>query len=98
MNEFFQFMSEPLALRSLWACAIIGFANGFVSALVVLRRSSLQIGTISCALLPGIALSILLFGFGQLSILSGAVLAALLVGLGSLFVIRTSRRDHDTAL
>lgn len=98
MNEFFQFMSEPLALRSLWACAIIGFANGFVSALVVLRRSSLQIGTISCALLPGIALSILLFGFGQLSILSGAVLAALLVGLGSLFVSRTSRLDHDTAL
>ena len=98
MNEFLQFMSEPLALRSLWACAIIGFANGFVSALVVLRRSSLQIGTISCALLPGIALSILIFGFGQWSILSGAVMAGLLVGLGSLFVSRTSRLNHDTAL
>ena len=98
MTDFLQFMSEPLALRSLWACAIIGFANGFVSALVVLRRSSLQIGTISCALLPGIALSILLFGFGQLSILSGAILAGLLVGLGSLFVSRTSRLNHDTAL
>ena len=98
MSDFLHFMSEPLAMRSLWACAIIGFANGFVSALVVLRRSSLQIGTISCALLPGIALSILLFGFGQLSILSGAILAGLLVGLGSLFVSRTSRADHDTAL
>lgn len=98
MNDFLQFMAEPLALRSLWACAIIGFSNGFVSALVVLRRSSLQIGTISCALLPGIALSILIFGFGQLSILSGAICAALLVGLGSLFVSRTSRLHHDTAL
>ena len=98
MNDFLQFMAEPLALRSLWACAVIGFANGFVSALVVLRRSSLQIGTISCALLPGIALSILLFGLGQLSILSGAILAGLLVGLGSLFVSRTSRLNHDTAL
>lgn len=98
MKDFLQFMSEPLALRSLWACAVIGFANGFVSALVVLRRSSLQIGTISCALLPGIALSILLFGLGQLSILSGAVIAGLLVGLGSLFVSHTSRADHDTAL
>ena len=98
MTDFLQFMSEPLALRSLWACAIIGFANGFVSALVVLRRSSLQIGTISCALLPGIALSILLFGLGQLSILTGAILAGLMVGLGSLFVSRTSRADHDTAL
>lgn len=98
MNDFLQFMAEPLAQRSLWACAVIGFANGFVSALVVLRRSSLQIGTISCALLPGIALSILLFGLGQWSILTGAVLAGLLVGLGSLFVSRTSRLNHDTAL
>lgn len=98
MNEFLQFLSEPLAQRSLWACGVIGFSNGFVSALVVLRRSSLQIGTLSCALLPGIALAILLFGLFQLSILLGAVLAGLMVGLGSLFVSRTSRMDHDTAL
>ena len=98
MNEFLQFLSEPLAQRSLWACGVIGFSNGFVSALVVLRRSSLQIGTLSCALLPGIALAILLFGLFQLSILLGAVMAGLLVGLGSLFVSRTSRIDHDTAL
>ena len=50
MNEFLQFLSEPLAQRSLWACGVIGFSNGFVSALVVLRRSSLQIGTLSCRL------------------------------------------------
>ncbi len=98
MNEFLQFLGEPIAQRSLWACAVIGFANGFVSALVVLKRSSLQIGTISCALLPGIALAILLFGLMQVSILIGAVLAGLLVGLGSLFVSRTSKVDHDTAL
>lgn len=98
MNEFIQFLGEPIAQRSLWACAVIGFANGFVSALVVLKRSSLQIGTISCALLPGIALSILLFGLMQISILIGAVLAGLMVGLGSLFVSRTSKVDQDTAL
>lgn len=98
MNEFVQFLGEPLAQRSLWACAVIGFTNGFVSALVILRRSSLQIGTISCALLPGIALVILLFGLMPMSILIGAVIAGLMVGLGSLFVSRTSKIDHDTAL
>lgn len=98
MNDFLQFLGEPIALRSLWACAVIGFSNGFVSALVVLRRSSLQIGTISCALLPGIALAILLFGFMQWSILIGAVIAGLMVGLGSLFISRTGKADHDTAL
>lgn len=75
MNELLQFLQEPIAQRSLWACAVIGFSNGFMSALVVLRRSALQIGTLSCALLPGIALAILLFGLVQLSILLGAVLA-----------------------
>lgn len=98
MNDFLQFLGEPIAQRSLWACAVIGFSNGFVSALVVLRRSSLQIGTISCALLPGIALAILLFGFMQWSILIGAVIAGLMVGLGSLFISRTGKADHDTAL
>lgn len=98
MNDFIRFLGEPIAQRSLWACAVIGFTNGFVSALVVLRRSSLQIGTISCALLPGIALAILLFGFMQLSILIGAIIAGLAVGLGSLFISRTGKADHDTAL
>ena len=98
MNEFLQFLAEPIAQRSLWACGVIGFSNGFVSALIVLRKSSLQIGTRSCALLPGIALAILLFGLVQLSILVGAIIAGLLVGLGSLFLSRTSRIDHDAAL
>ena len=98
MSDIWTFLSEPIAQRSLWACAVTGFTNGFVSALVFTRRSSLQIGTLSCALLPGIALAILLFGLVELSILIGAVIAGLLVGLGSLFVSRTSRLDHDTAL
>ena len=98
MSDIWTFLSEPIAQRSLWACAVTGFTIGFVSALVFMRRSSLQIGTLSCALLPGIALAILLFGLVELSILIGAVIAGLLVGLGSLFVSRTSRLDHDTAL
>ncbi len=99
MNDLFQFLGEPLAQRSLWACAVVGFTDGFLSALVLLRRSSLQIGTISCALLPGIALGILLFGLGHWSVLTGAVLAGLLVGLSSLFVARSTRILHqDVAL
>lgn len=98
MQEFFDFLNEPLAQRSLIACVMIGFANGFVSGLIVLKKSALQIGTLSCALLPGIAVSVLLFGLSRWSLLIGAVVAALLVGLGSLFVSRSSRLNQDTAL
>lgn len=92
------FLAEPIARRALLACLMIGFANGFVSAFVVLRKSALKIGTLSHALLPGIALAVLLVGLTQWSALAGAVFAALLVGLGSIFLSRTSRLDQDTSM
>lgn len=98
MSTFADFISEPIAKRALLACAMIGFANGFASAFVVLRKSALKVGTISHGLLPGIALAVLFFGLSQWSALAGAIFAALFIGLGSLFVARTSRLDQDTAL
>ena len=71
MDDFLQFLREPIAQRSLLACVMIGFANGFVSGLVILKKSALQIGTLSCALLPGIAVAVLLFGLTRWSLLRG---------------------------
>lgn len=98
MNDFLDFLNQGIARRALLACVMIGFGNGFVSALVVLRRSSLKMGIISHSLLPGIALAVLFFGITQWSVLGGAALAALIVGLGSLFLSRTSRLDHETSM
>ncbi len=92
------FLNEPIARRALLACLMIGFGNGFVSAFVVLRKSALKVGTLSHALLPGIAVAVLMAGLTQWSALGGAVLAALFVGLGSIFLSRTSRLDQDTAM
>jgi ABC-type Mn2+/Zn2+ transport system permease subunit len=92
------FLAEPIAKRALLACLMIGFANGFVSAFVVLRKSALKVGTLSHALLPGIALAVLMVGLSQWSALAGAIFAALIVGLGSIFLSRTSRLDQDTSM
>ncbi|HEY1084536.1 MAG TPA: metal ABC transporter permease [Prosthecobacter sp.] len=92
------FLAEPIAKRALLACLMIGFANGFVSAFVVLRKSALKVGTLSHALLPGIALAVLMVGLTQWSALAGAIFAALIVGLGSIFLSRTSRLDQDTSM
>jgi ABC-type Mn2+/Zn2+ transport system permease subunit len=92
------YLAQPIAKRALLACVMIGFANGFVSAFVVLRKSALKVGTLSHALLPGIALAVLLAGITQWSLLGGALFAALMVGLGSVFLSRTSRLDQDTAM
>ena len=91
MDDFLQFLREPIAQRSLLACVMIGFANGFVSGLVILKKSALQIGTLSCALLPGIAVAVLLFGLTRWSLLTGAVVAvAWLVSGGQSFAIRSA--------
>lgn len=98
LHNFWEFMGEPIAQRALLASIMIGLANGYISGFVLLRRAALQISTVSCTLLPGIAFAVLIFGLTQWSVLIGAVVAALIVGLGSLFVSRTSRVDEDSSL
>ncbi len=95
-------ISEPLhhvhVQRALAICILVGFANGYMSAFVVLRKSALQVGSLSYSLLPGVALGVLLFGVAQFSVFAGALFAALFVGLGSLLLSRTSRVGQETAL
>ncbi len=98
MPTIADFLAEPIAKRALLACLLIGFANGFVSAFVVLRKSALKIGTLSHSLLPGLAVAVLVTGLSQWSALTGAIFAALIVGLGSIFLSRTSRLDQDTSM
>ncbi len=95
---FAEFFDQAIARRALLACVLIGFANGFVSGYVVLRRSSLQLGTLSHSLLPGIAVAVLIFGLHDWSTLIGAALAALFIGLGAVLLSRTSRLDGDTSM
>jgi manganese transport system permease protein len=98
MSVFLDALDLEITRRALLACILIGFANGYVSAFVVLKKSALKLGTLSHGLLPGIALAVTVFGLFSWSVLIGALFAALLIGLGSLFVSRTSRVDQDTAL
>lgn len=97
-----EFFSQPFTngfyQRALLAAILIGFTNGFVSALVVLNKSALKVGSLSHALLPGIALSMLFFGLSPVSAFGGALFAALLVGLLSVLIARNSRVDQDSAL
>lgn len=95
LNEALAF---PPNQRALVAALLIGSTNGFASAYVVLKKSALKIGSLSHALLPGIAVAVLVAGLHDGSTFLGALFAALLIGLGSLAVSRGSRLDQDSAL
>lgn len=98
MSSFLEYMDGPLQKRALLACVLFGFANGFMSGFVVLRKSALKMGTLSHGLLPGIALAVLLMGLTSTTALAGAMFAAMFIGMGSLFMSRTSRLDQDTSM
>ena len=84
--------------RAVLAALLIGCTNGYASAFVVLRKSALKVGSLSHALLPGIALAILVVGLHDWSAFLGSLFAALIIGLGSLAVSRGSRLDQESAL
>jgi len=94
-----EILSNPFFQRALAAAAFIGFANGWFSGFVILRRSALSVSALSHTMLPGIALAILVTGaLTQWNAFAGALFAALLVGLGSVAVARGNRIEQGTAL
>lgn len=98
MDWLHEALAFPPNQRALLAALLIGGTNGYASAFVVLRKSALKIGSLSHALLPGIAVAILIAGLGVGVTFLGALFAALMIGLGSLAVSRGSRLDQDSAL
>jgi ABC-type Mn2+/Zn2+ transport system permease subunit len=98
MNWLLEPLHHEFMQRAFLACALIGFTNGFLSAFIVLRRLALMADSLSHALLPGLAVGVILFGLAPLSLFIGALTAALMVGLGAEVVSRSSRVKEETAL
>ena len=87
-------LQHPFNQRAILAALLIGLTNGYASAFVVLKKSALKVGSLSHALLPGIAVAVWVAGLHEWS----AFLGALFIGLGSLAVSRSSRLDQDSSL
>jgi len=99
VSQLLEILEYPFNQRALLIAMLIGFANGFLSGFIVLRRSALMVGSLAHTLLPGIALAIATFGvLNAFTAFFGALFAALLVGLGAILVSRNSRLDGDSAL
>lgn len=99
MNVFQEIFSNHFLQNAVLGAALIGFANGFFSGFVNLRKDALAVSALAHTMLPGIAVAVLITGsLTQTSAFIGALLACLVVGLGSVIVSRNSRIPHDTAL
>lgn len=95
----FEFLDFEFNRRALLAAVMIGFSNGALGALVVLRKNALMISALAHSLLPGVALAILVFGgLSPWVGFAGSVFGALVVGLSTVFVARVGMLDHQTSL
>ncbi len=95
----FEFLEHLFNQRALLAVLVIGFSNGALGTLVVLKKNALFVSALAHALLPGIALALLIFGVLSPWIgLVGALFGALLVGLSSIWVARLGRLDDQSSL
>ncbi len=95
----FDFLDYGFNQRALLASLLIGFSNGALGALVVLRKNALVVSALSHSLLPGIALGILVFGgLNPFVGFVGALVGALVTGLATVYVSRIALLDHQTAL
>ena len=83
MNWLLEPFHHDFEQRAFLVCALIGFTSGFLSAVIVLRRLALMADALSHAVLPGVAMGIIIFGFVPISLFCGALTSALLVGLGA---------------
>lgn len=98
LGELWGTFDELHMRRALWLCLLAGFSNGFVSGIVVLRKSALMVSSLSHSLLPGIAIGVLVAGLSPWSAFVGAAVAGLIVGLGSVLVARGARLGQETVL
>ncbi len=98
MNWLIEPFTHEFMLRALVGGALIGFTNGFVGTFVVLRRMALMADSLSHSMLPGLALSVMVFGLAPAGLFGGGLLAALFVALGAQLISRSSRLKEETAL
>jgi ABC-type Mn2+/Zn2+ transport system permease subunit len=98
MDFFLEPFRYEFMQRAAVACLLIGFTNGYLGTLVVIRRLALMADALSHSLLPGLALAAIVVGLTPGGLLLGGAVAALFVAVGGAIIARSSRIKEETAI
>ncbi len=102
MNFFDTYIIEPLQYefiqRALVASITIGISCGLIGTYIMLRRMSLIGDALAHAVLPGVVISFMVAGKGELSLFVGAVIAGIVTSLLIGFVNRNSKIKEDASI
>lgn len=91
-------LQEVWAIRALAASSLVGIMCGTLGAFIVLRNMSMIGDALSHAILPGVVVAFMIFGYSNLGFFAGAVLAGLISAAGITWIQRKVQTKNDAAI
>ncbi|MEY3052477.1 MAG: Manganese transport system rane protein MntB [Bacteroidota bacterium] len=99
MDDFFQHITEPWALRALMASSMVGIMCGLLGCFLVLRNMALVGDALSHAILPGVVLAfVFVRGHSTLGFFAGATLAGIFSAVVITWIQRHVETKNDAAI
>ena len=94
----FDIFQEVWAIRALLASMMVGIMCGILGCFIVLRNMALIGDALSHAILPGIVISFILFGYSTIGFFAGSVVAGLLTAIGITWIQQHVQTKNDAAI
>ena len=98
MSYLIEILSEPWAIRALITCSLIGIMYGVLGSFIVLRNMSLIGDALSHAILPGVFIAFLVFGYSPIGFFMGSVIAGLITALLITWIQQNIKTKNDAAI
>lgn len=98
MEYLIEILSEPWAIRALITCSLIGIMYGVLGSFIVLRNMSLIGDALSHAILPGVFIAFLVFGYSPIGFFMGSVIAGLLTAVLITWIQQNIKTKNDAAI
>jgi ABC-type Mn2+/Zn2+ transport system permease subunit/Mn-dependent DtxR family transcriptional regulator len=96
--DIWQIIQEPWALRALIASTMVGVTCGILGAFIVLRNMSLIGDALSHAILPGVVVAFVIFGYNTLGFFFGSVIAGLLSAVAITWIQQNIKTKNDAVI
>lgn len=98
MMDVLSSFNEPYIIRALVASSMVGLMCGILGCFIVLRNMSLVGDALAHAILPGVVVAFMLFGYSTLGFFTGAAVAGLLTAALITLIQQKVKTKNDAAV
>jgi manganese/iron transport system permease protein len=98
LDTLYTFTHETWAIRALIASSLVGITCGVLGCFIVLRNMALIGDALAHAILPGVVVAFLIFGYSALGFFTGAAIAGLISAMGITWIQNNVKTKNDAAI